>query len=115
MTLLCPHCHRPMPPDSRPGSHDPLLELTLATVSRAMQVSPELLLSSRRSARVARARHVVWALLRRADWSLTDIARPFARHHTTVLAGLRYLDNTIHKYPEAVALLQPASPQSGVG
>lgn len=45
-----------------------------------------------RTPRAARARWYAWHMLRREGWTLTEIGRAFEMDHTTIIHGLRRLE-----------------------
>jgi chromosomal replication initiator protein len=61
----------------------------IRTVSAATGIPPSVVLSPTRTAHVARARHVAMAICRAKGMSLSEIGRAFNRDHTSVLNGLR--------------------------
>jgi chromosomal replication initiator protein len=96
--------------ESRPG-----IAAIQDAVCAVLHLSRDELLSSSRTPRVTRARHIAMYLTRElTGHSLAEIARAFRRDHSTVLHGIRRVDNdlepgsALHKtLVETRAMLDP--------
>jgi chromosomal replication initiation ATPase DnaA len=71
------------------GPSQAVVSEAISAVSAATGIPGNTLLSPTRTAHVARARHVAMAICRAKGMSLSEIGRAFNRDHTSVLNGLR--------------------------
>ena len=111
-------------PDDLAGSSEPTMTAVQEAACAALGVSRADLLSTKRTARITRARQTAMYLARElTSLSLTEIARAFNRDHTTVLHAIRVVTSrnepdseTSQLIHNARRLLTPPSraPASGI-
>jgi chromosomal replication initiation ATPase DnaA len=75
----------------------------LAYVSAAFNVTPDSVLGHTRNANVAAARQLLYWLLRQDGHSYPKIGAIVGRHHTTVIHGVRAVNDGIRQQQEWLA------------
>jgi chromosomal replication initiation ATPase DnaA len=75
----------------------------LAYVSAAFNVTPDAVLGHSRNANVAAARQLLYWLLRQDGLSYPKIGAIVGRHHTTVIHGVRAVNDGIRQQQEWLA------------
>lgn len=59
-----------------------------------------------RTKSIAHARHLVWAALRTAGYSLPEIAAPWGADHTTVMSAVKKIERSKSTMPPALLLAE---------
>lgn len=76
-----------------------IYDLILADACHLLGVTPEEVYSNNRKAGAVRARSITWYVLsKHYGWSLTTIASHSKKHHTTVLHGIRSIEDAVLMY-----------------
>jgi len=76
-----------------------IYDLILADACHLLGVTPEEVYSNNRKAGAVRARSITWYVLsKHYGWSLTTIAAHSKKHHTTVLHGIRSIEDAVLMY-----------------
>lgn len=76
-----------------------LYDLILGDVCHLLGVTPEEVFANNRKAGAVRARAITWFILaKHYGWSLTTIGQHAKKHHTTVLHGIRSIEDGVMMY-----------------
>lgn len=89
-----------------------------ATVAGRFQVTLDALCSERRDRKLVDPRHAaMWICRQRANYTFPEIARAFARHHTTVISAVERVDRLIEERPEewGALMVMLAAEAGGMG
>ena len=78
-----------------------IYDMILADACHLLGVTPEEVYANNRKAGAVRARSITWYVLsKHYGWSLTTIAQHARKHHTTVLHGIRSIEDGILLYAD---------------
>lgn len=83
-----------------------MVDDVILLVSDRYQVGKDAILSENRQSKIARARQVImWIAHRKYNIPLTKIGRSLSRDHTTVLSGVRKIDQQLRDHPNYKCIL----------
>lgn len=83
-----------------------MYDIILADVCHLLGVTPDEVYANNRRAGAVRARSITWYVLsKHYGWSLTTISQHSKKHHSTVLHGIRSIEDSITMYADVRSIV----------
>lgn len=83
-----------------------MYDMILGDVCHLLGVTPEDVHANTRKAGAVRARSITWYVLaKHYGWSLTTIAQHSNKHHSTILHGIRSIEDSILLYADVRSIV----------
>lgn len=79
--------------DFKTVTHAISMKIVISTVAKYFNLTYEQVIGQSRVSRIATARHLAWNLLKKQGFTLTDIAKICSVHHSSVINGIRKIDD----------------------